>query len=99
MRNNDIKIIRYSETNENIEALTGKFGQVGNNQYCLTLLKNILFVNLYEGCNQTIHLPELYNGFLITSKNRIINVDSKTLEVNLDKDETAFGQLVLKNWN
>lgn len=99
MRNNDIKIIRYSETNENIEALTGKFGQVGNNQYCLTLLKNILFVNLYEGCNQTINLPELSNGFLITSKNRIINVDSKTLEVNLDKDETAFGQLVLKNWN
>lgn len=99
MRNNDIKIIRYSELNDNVEALTGKYGQVGNQQYCLTIIKNILFINLYEGCNQTINLPEIYNGFLLTSKNRIINVNSKELIVSLDSDETAFGQLILRSWN
>jgi len=95
----DIKIIRYDDSNTNKEALKGKWGQFGNKSYSLTIIKNLLFVNLYKGCIIGVTLPECYDGFLTTSKGRIIEVNDNKLTASLSDDESAFGQLVLKSWN
>lgn len=60
---NEIKLIRYDEMNQNEEALKGKYGQVGNKNYTLTAIKNLLFINLYKGCIIGITLPECYDRF------------------------------------
>ena len=99
MRNNDIKIIRFSELNDNVEALTGKWGQVGNKNYSLTIIKNILFINLYKGCIVGISLPECYDCFISTSKGRVIEINDSKLTASLDDNETASGFVVLKAWN
>lgn len=96
---NEIKLIRYDEMNENVEALKGKYGQVGNKNYTLTAIKNLLFINLYKGCIIGITLPEVYDGFIMTSKGRVIEVNDSKLTVSLSDDESASGQLVLKSWN
>lgn len=96
---NEIKLIRYDEMNENIEALKGKYGQVGNKNYTLTAIKNILFINLYKGCIVGISLPECYDGFVRTSKGRVIEINDSKLTASLDDNETASGFVVLKSWN
>lgn len=95
----DIKIVRYDESNENIEAIKGKWGQYGNKSYSMTIIKNLLFINLYKGCIIGTTLPEVYDGFIRTSKGRIIEINDSKLTVSLADDESAYGQLVLKSWN
>jgi hypothetical protein len=94
-----IKIIRFDESNKNLEALRGQWGQLGDQKFSLTMLKNILFVNLYKGCSVDIKLPSVYDGFLITSRGRRIDIENSRLKAELSQDESAFGQLVLIRWN
>lgn len=94
-----IKIIRFDDSNKNLEALKGQWGQIGEQKHCLTMMKNILFVNLYKGCSIDIQLPSVYDGFLITSKGRRIDIENSRLSAELGQDESAFGQLVLSKWN
>jgi len=96
---NEIKLIRYDEMNENIEALKGKYGQVGNKNYALTVIKNLLFINLYKGCIVGISLPDCYDGFITTSKGRRIEINDSKLTASLDDNECASGFVVLKSWN
>lgn len=97
--NNTLKIVRYDEGNQNIEALKGKYGQTANSSYSVTVLKNIMFVNLYKGASVELKLPGVRDGFLITSKSRVVEVNDSVLKCTLEKDESAFGQLVLQKWN
>ena len=94
-----IKIIRYDESNRNIEAIKGQYGQYGDTSYSLTIIKNLLFISLYEGCNISITLPNVHNGFITTSKNRIIKIKDSILTAKLDTDESASGVLTLLKWN
>lgn len=95
-----IKLIRISEFNKNIdEGLKGQWGQIGDTKYSITVLKNIVFINLYEGAKVDIKLPTVYDGFLLSSNGRRIKITNSELKCNMASDETAFGQLVLKKWN
>lgn len=96
----DIKVIRYDESNQNIEALKGQYGQYGDKKGSFTVVKNLLFVNLYSGAvYQNEKLPTVYDGFLTCSDGTIIEVKNSILNVKLDKGVTAFGVLVLQKWN
>ena len=46
MNNIDVKIVRYDESNKNIEALKGQWGQLGTKNAAFTIVKNLLIVNL-----------------------------------------------------
>ena len=96
----DIKVIRYDESNQNIEALKGQWGQYGDKKGSFTVVKNLLFVNLYSGAvYQNEKLPSVYDGFLTCSDGTIIEVKNSILNAKLDKGVTAFGVLVLQKWN
>lgn len=96
----DIKVIRYDESNQNIEALKGQYGQYGDRKGSFTVVKNLLFVNLYSGAvYQNEKLPSVYDGFLTCSDGTIIEVKNSILNAKLDKGVTAFGVLVLQKWN
>jgi len=95
-----IKIIRYDESNQNIEAIKGQFGQEGQKDYCITVLKNILYVVVYNGGKLTdVKIPTCYEGFLLTSKGRRIQVDGTVINADMAKDENAWGILAIKKWN
>ena len=95
-----IHVIRYDESNKNIEGIKGNYGQDGQKDYSLTLIKNVLFVVLYNGARlDNVKIPTCYDGFLITSKKRIIEVKNGVINAQLAKDENAQGTLVLKSWN
>ena len=96
----DIKVIRYDESNQNIEALKGQYGQYGDKKGSFTVVKNLLFVNLYSGAvYQNEKLPTVYDGFLTCSDGTIIEVKNSILNAKLSKGVTAFGVLVLQKWN
>lgn len=96
----DIKVIRYDESNQNIEALKGQYGQYGDKKGSFTVVKNLLFVNLYSGAvYNNEKLPTVYDGFLTCSDGTIIEVKNSILNAKLDKGVTAFGVLVLQKWN
>ena len=96
----DIKVIRYDESNQNIEALKGQYGQYGDKKGAFTVVKNLLFVNLYSGAvYNNEKLPSVYDGFLTCSDGTIIEVKNSILNAKLDKGVTAFGVLVLQKWN
>jgi len=97
--NNTLKIVRYDEGNQNLEGLKGKYGQVGASSYSVTVLKNVMFINLYKGASVELKLPGVKDGFLLTSKGRTIEVNDSVLKCSLEKDESAFGQFVLQKWN
>ena len=98
--NMDIKVIRYDESNQNIEALKGQYGQYGDKKGSFTVVKNLLFVNLYSGAvYNNEKLPSVYDGFLTCSDGTIIEVKNSILNAKLDKGVTAFGVLVLQKWN
>lgn len=97
--NNEMRIIRYDESNKNIEALRGQYAQMGESKYSVTVIKNVLFINLYKGCSIDVKLPNVYDGFLVSSKGRRIEVNDSELKCDMASDETAFGQLVLRKWN
>ena len=94
-----IKIIRFDESNENKEALKGKWGQEGQKSYSVTVIKNIVYVVLYSGCKAVIELPECYDGFIILSNGSRIQVKNSKLTANLPSGVTGQGILALKAWN
>lgn len=96
----DLKIIRYSEENENIEALKGKYGQYADQYASFTIIKNLLIVNLFNGAKyDNLKLPECYDGFIQCSNGSRIQVKSSTLTCSLASDINGSGILTLKKWN
>lgn len=96
----DIKIIRYDSSNENVEAIKGAYGQYGDKKATFTIVKNLLFVNLFGGAKYTDEkLPTCYDGFIQCSDGSILQVKNSTLTCSLSDDVSGFGVLVLKKWN
>ena len=59
MNNIDVKIVRYDESNKNIEALKGQYGQLGKKDATFTVIKNLLVINLLNGAKYDgVKLPE-----------------------------------------
>jgi len=100
MNNIDVKIVRYDESNKNIEALKGQYGQLGQKNATFTVIKNILIVNLLPGAKyEDVKLPEVYDGFIQCSNGSRIQVKNSTLTCSLAQDVSGFGVFVLKKWN
>lgn len=100
MNKAEIKIIRYDSSNENIEALKGQYGQLGDGKAVFTIIKNVLFINLLNGAKYTNEkLPTVYDGFIQCSDGSRIEVKDSVLNCELAKDCNGFGIFVLKKWN
>jgi hypothetical protein len=100
MNNIDVKIIRYDESNKNIEALKGQWGQLGTKNAVFTIVKNLLIVNLMPNAKyDNVKLPTVYDGFIQLSNGQRIDIKDSTLTCSLDNSTNGFGILVLKKWN
>ena len=100
MNKAEVKIIRYDETNNNLEALKGQYGQFGDGKAVFTVIKNLLFVNLLGGAKyDNLKLPTVYDGFIQCSNGTIIQIKDSILTCNLANDINGFGVLVLEKWN
>jgi hypothetical protein len=100
MTNNDIKIIRYDEANQNIEAIKGQYAQFGDKKGTFTIIKNLLFINLLNGAKyDNVKLPEIYDGFIQCSNGTRVQVKESTLTCSLPSGVNGFGIFVLKKWN
>lgn len=91
-----VKLIRYSQENRNAaEAFKGKWGFEGMETMCVTIMKNLVFVNAHKGAKVTgYRLPEVYDGFLICSDGSTVEVNDST--INLSLADTVSAQGVLK---
>ncbi len=100
MNNIEVKIIRYDESNKNIEALKGQYGQLGTKNAIFTIVKNLLIVNLMPNAKyDNVKLPTVYDGFIQLSNGQRIDIKDSTLTCSLDNSTNGFGILVLKKWN
>ena len=100
MNKAEIKIIRYDESNKNLEALKGQYGQLGAGKAVFTVIKNLLFVNLLGGAKyDNLKLPTVYDGFIQCSNGTTIQIKDSILTCNLANDVNGFGVLVLEKWN
>lgn len=104
MTNNraDLRRVRLSdETFESgkIDALEGSYGQVGYQDFALIMVKNMLFIQLYDGCKVDILIPTVHDGFITTNKGRVIEVKNSNLKAELADDENGQGFMFLKKWN
>lgn len=100
MNKAEVKIIRYDESNKNLEALKGQYGQLGDGKAVFTVIKNLLFVNLLGGAKyDNLKLPTVYDGFIQCSNGTIIQIKDSILTCNLSNDVNGFGILVLEKWN
>ena len=100
MNKAEVKIIRYDESNQNIEALKGQYGQLGDNKAVFTIIKNLLIINLHSGAKyDNIKLPTVYDGFIQCSNGTRIQIKDSTLSCNLSNEVSGFGILVLEKWN
>lgn len=100
MNNLDLKVIRYDESNLNVEAIKGTYGQYGDKNAVFTAVKNLLFINLMPNAKYTdLKLPSVYDGFIQCSDGSIIQVKDSKLTCSLSSDVNGFGILVLKKWN
>ena len=96
----DMKVIRYSEENTNVEALKGQYAQYGDKNATFTIVKNLLFINLHANAKyDEVKLPTVFDGFIQLSNGQRINITDSTLKCSLDSTTTGFGVLVLKKWN
>jgi hypothetical protein len=96
----DIKVIRYDDSNKNIEALKGQYGQLGDGKGVFTIIKNILIINLLNGAKYTNEkLPTVYDGFIQCSDGSRIEVKDSILNCSLNSNVNGFGTFVLKKWN
>lgn len=96
----ELKVIRFDESNENVEALKGKYGQYSDGKAVFTLVKNILFINLLPGAKyDSLQLPECYDCFIQCSNGSRIQIKNSILTCELPAGVSGFGQLVLKKWN
>lgn len=93
---NEMKLIRYSQENPNIEALKGKYGYLGETWGSVTVFKNLLLVVANRGAKVSDYqLPEVYDGFLLTNEGNTINVTNSKLNLDLGASECAQGVLKL----
>lgn len=100
MNKAEVKIIRYDESNKNLEALKGQYGQLGDGKAVFTVIKNLLFVNLLGGAKyDNLKLPTVYDGFIQCSDGTTIQIKDSILTCNLSNDVNGFGVLVLEKWN
>ena len=100
MNKAEIKIIRYDESNKNLEALKGQYGQLGDGKAVFTIMKNLLIVNLLGGAKyDDLKLPSVYDGFIQCSDGTRIQIKDSILTCNLSKEVNGFGILVLEKWN
>jgi len=100
MNKAEVKIIRYDESNKNLEALKGQYGQLGDGKAVFTVIKNLLFVNLFGGAKyDNLKLPTVYDGFIQCSNGTTIQIKDSILTCNLSNDVNGFGVLVLEKWN
>ena len=100
MNKAEVKIIRYDESNKNLEALKGQYGQLGDGKAVFTVIKNLLFVNLFDGAKyDNLKLPTVYDGFIQCSNGTTIQIKDSILTCNLSNDVNGFGVLVLEKWN
>lgn len=94
------ELIRYSEQNQNVEALKGKYGVEGEEWGCVTVIKNVVFVIAYKGAKVVDYvLPEVYDGFLICSDGTTIPVENSRLSLDLGSTVSAQGYLQLRAVN
>lgn len=92
----EMKLIRYSQENPNIEALKGKYGYLGETWGSVTVFKNLLLVVANRGAKVSDYqLPEVYDGFLLTNEGNTINVTNSKLNLDLGASECAQGVLKL----
>lgn len=100
MNNLDLKLIRYDASNENVEAIKGKYGQYADQYASFTVVKNLLIINLFNGAKyDNVRIPECYDGFVQCSDGSRIQVKDSTLTCSLASDINGFGILTLKKWN
>lgn len=93
---NEMKLIRYSQENPNIEALKGKYGYLGETWGSATVFKNLLLIVANRGAKVSDYqLPEVYDGFLLTNEGNTINVTNSKLNLDLGASECAQGVLKL----
>lgn len=96
----ELKLIRFSKENQNIEALKGKFGYDGQTWGSVTVVKNVAMVVAYKGAKVVDYvLPEVYDGFLICSNGTIVPVVDSKFSLDLDADVSAQGILKLTKDN
>lgn len=94
------ELVRYSEQNQNVEALKGKYGVAGEEWGCVTVIKNVVFVVAYKGAKVVDYvLPEVYDGFLICSDGTTIPVENSRLSLDLGSTVSAQGSLQLRAVN
>ena len=100
MNNIDVKIIRYDDSNKNIEALKGQWAQLGTKNAVFTIIKNLLIVNLMPNAKyDNVKLPTVYDGFIQLSNGQRIDIKDSALTCSLDNSTNGFGILVLKKKN
>lgn len=100
MNNIDVKIVRYDDSNKNIEALKGQYGQLGQKSATFTVFKNVLVINLMPGAKyDNVKLPEVYDGFIQLSNGGKVHIKNSTLTCSIPNNVNGFGVLVLKKWN
>lgn len=98
----NLNAVRLSEDNQNLyEAIKGQWGQFGDKKAAFTIIKNLLFINLFNGAvYKSIKLPfEVYDGFIMLSNGGRIQVKDSTLSCSLPSNVNGQGTLVLKRWN
>lgn len=94
------ELVRYSEQNQNVEALRGKYGVEGNEWGCVTVIKNVVFVVAYKGAKVSDYtLPEVYDGFLTCSDGTAVPVENSTITLDLGSTVSAQGFLQLRAVN
>lgn len=96
-----VKLIRYSQENRNsAEAFKGKWGFEGMETMCVTVMKNLVFVNAHKGAKVTgYRLPEVYDGFLVCSDGSTVEVNDSTINLSLAANVSAQGVLKLLSDN
>lgn len=96
-----VKLIRYSQENRNAaEAFKGKWGFEGMETMCVTIIKNLVFVNAHKGAKVTgYRLPEVYDGFLVCSDGSTVEVNDSTINLSLADNVSAQGVLKLLSDN
>lgn len=93
-----MELIRLSEENENFaEALKGFYGNVGEKTCSITIIKSLVFVNLFKGATLNNYIiPEVYDGFIICSDGSFIDVTNSKLTCSLNQNVSGFGILKMK---
>lgn len=97
---NRMQLVRYSQENQNIEALKGKYGSLGEDWGYTTVIKNLLFIIAFPGATVTDYeLPEVYDGFLFCSDGSTVQITDSTLNLTLEPNVSAQGILKLRRDN